>query len=45
MGISKEYVRKVCYNFYTNGAEYCINYIFENPSDNNDLKPIQEEDD
>lgn len=37
MGFSNDYVVKVCYNFYDKGAEFCVNYLFENPIDNGTL--------
>lgn len=40
MGISQDYVKKVCFNHHQKGPEYCVNYLFENPSDTGSLKEI-----
>ena len=43
MGLNKNYIEKVCKHFSNKGAEYCINYIFDNPNDNGTLMDLEEE--
>lgn len=41
MGLNKNYVEKICFNFENKGADFCINYIFDNPADDGSLMDIE----
>lgn len=42
MGVPPEYVKKVCKNFKDKGADFVINYLFDNPEDTGALMDIEE---
>lgn len=37
MGVDRKYTEKVCKIFKDKNAEFCINYLLENPFDNGSL--------
>lgn len=43
MGVGQSYVKKICQNFAQQGAEYCLNYLFEHPYDSGELQEVAEE--